>query len=70
MVKRLFRSKKDRMLGGVVGGLAEYFVVDSTLLRLAAVCGILITGFFPGVLAYLIALVIVPNEPDIPRATA
>lgn len=70
MKKRLYRSTHDRMIGGVIGGLAEYFNTDSTLIRLFAVFGILITGFFPGVVAYLIALIIVPNEPEVPPATA
>ena len=55
------------MIGGVIGGLAEYFDTDSTLIRLFAVFGVLVTGFFPGVLAYLIALIIVPNEPSVRR---
>lgn len=66
MRKRLYRSTHDRMIGGVIGGLADYFDTDSTLIRLFAVFGVLITGFFPGVLAYLIALIIVPNEPEAP----
>jgi len=50
------------MLAGVIGGLAEYFDTDSTILRLLTVAAILVTGFFPGVLLYLIACVIVPLE--------
>lgn len=56
------------MLAGVIGGLADYFDTDSTLLRLLAVFAILVTGLFPGVVLYLIAWVIVPEAPHTPVA--
>lgn len=59
--RRLYRSNRDRILGGVAGGLAEYFDVDSTLVRLAWVIIGLAGGF--GVLAYIIAWIIMPEEP-------
>ena len=62
-MKRLYRSKKNRVFAGILGGLGEYYQVDPTVLRLFALVGVLITGFFPGVLAYLIAIFIVPEEP-------
>ena len=58
--KRLYRSRKDRIVCGVCGGVANYFNVDPTLIRLAFVlfgC----TG--TGILDYLVAAVIVPDEP-------
>ena len=60
--KKLFRSKKDRMLGGVAGGLAEYFSVDPTLVRLLFVFVALWLG--GGILVYLIMWIVVPEEPD------
>jgi len=60
-IKRVYRSRLDRMVGGVCGGLGEYFEVDPTLIRLLFVLGALAGG--PGVIAYLILLVIVPLEP-------
>lgn len=59
--RRLYRSRNDRMLGGVCGGLAAYFAMDTTVVRLIAVATILLPG--PSVIAYLIAWVIVPEEP-------
>jgi len=50
------------MLAGVCGGLAEYFNIDSSLLRLIWVLVVIFTGFFPGVLAYIIAALIVPKK--------
>lgn len=60
-VKRLYRSKTNRILGGVCGGLAEYFNVDPSIVRLL---WILFTfGFGSGLLAYIIAWIIIPEEP-------
>jgi len=61
MAKKLFRSRSDRMIAGVCGGLAEYFNIDSTLVRLAAVALTLAGG--SGVLAYLIFWFVVPQRP-------
>ena len=60
-VKRLYRSRKDRMIGGVCGGLAEYMSIDPTLVRLLFVLGMIAVGgtFW----AYIIMMVIVPEEP-------
>ena len=59
MDKKLFRSRTDRMLCGVCGGIGEYFNIDATLIRLiwAVFC---LTG--GGVLAYIIAAIIIPVQ--------
>lgn len=57
--KKLYRSRKDRMICGVCGGIAEYFNIDPTLIRLAFVLFGL-TG--TAVLAYFIAAIIIPDE--------
>ena len=59
--KRLYRSRKERMLGGVCGGIAEYFEVDPTLVRLAWVLFTFAGG--AGIIAYIIAWIIVPEAP-------
>ncbi|VVB60165.1 PspC domain protein [uncultured archaeon] len=61
-VKRLYRSGKDRILGGVCGGIAEYFNVDPTLIRLLWVLFTL-ASFGTGILLYIIAWIIVPRNP-------
>jgi len=66
--RRLFRSRDDRMLGGVCGGLGTYFTVDSTLLRVLFVLLALSGG--PGVLAYLLLLILIPIEPQPVSPTA
>lgn len=60
-VKRLYRSGKERMLGGVCGGIAEYLGTDPTIVRLAWVLLTFVGG--AGVLAYLIAWLIIPRNP-------
>ena len=62
MKKKLYRSKKDKMIAGVCGGIAEYFDVDSTLVRLLTVIFILLGG--AGVVVYIIAWIIIPETPE------
>jgi phage shock protein C len=60
--KKLYRSRENRMLGGVCGGLGEYFDIDPTLVRLLFVFGAFLG--IPGALAliYLVMLIMVPQE--------
>ena len=60
MKKRLYKSKEDRKLCGVCAGIAEYFEVDPTLVRLAWVVFCLLGG--SGVLASILAAIIMPEE--------
>ena len=60
--KRLYRSASDRMLVGVCGGIGEYLNVDSTIIRL--LWAILVFWGGIGILAYLVAAVIIPGQPD------
>ena len=64
-VKRLYRSRSDVMIVGVLAGIAEYFGHDSTIWRLAFVAFLVLTGIMPGVLLYIIAWIVIPLEPDI-----
>ncbi|MGN6312219.1 MAG: PspC domain-containing protein [Rhodanobacteraceae bacterium] len=58
----LRRSRRDRMIAGVVGGLAAYFGVDSSLLRVVYVLVSIFSAAFPGVLVYVILWLLVPQE--------
>ena len=60
-VKRLYRSKRDKVFGGVCAGIAKYFEVDSIAVKLIWIIATLISVGF-GVLAYLIAWLIIPLE--------
>lgn len=57
--KKLYRSRKDSVLGGVCGGLAEYFGIDSIIMRLLFLI-LLFSGF--GVIIYIIAWIFVPQR--------
>ncbi len=59
-MKRLYRSRKDRVIGGVCGGIAEYLEVDPTLVRVLWVVGSLMWG--AGILAYLLCWIIIPEK--------
>ena len=57
----LRRSRSDRMVAGVVAGLARYFGIDVTLARVLYVIGSIVSAAFPGALVYLILWVVVPE---------
>ena len=64
MEKRLYRSNTDKILAGVCGGLGEYFDVDPTLVRLLWVIVSVFMAGIGGVIAYVLAWLIVPRKPS------
>lgn len=63
MKKRLYKIEQGKKLDGVCGGIAEYFDVDPTLIRLA---WILFTAFWgSGIIAYIIAAIVMPKKSDV-----
>ena len=66
-VRRLYRSQQDRMIGGVIGGLGEFFGIDSTILRLVFVLSIFLGGW--GLFFYVVALLLVPLASDRPGSS-
>ena len=62
MTKKIYRSKKQRIIGGVCGGIAEYVDADPTLIRLLCTIGTIVyVGL--GIIAYLAAWIIMPEKP-------
>jgi len=59
-IKKLYRSKKDKIIGGVCGGIGKYFKVDPTFIRLLWVFTTLLWG--AGLVTYIIAWIIIPEE--------
>jgi phage shock protein C len=62
MEKKLYRSRTNKKLFGVCGGLAEYFEIDATVLRLILVLAVVCAGV--GLVAYLIAALVMPVKPE------
>jgi len=60
--KRLYRSNSNKMICGVCGGIAAYFGIDPTLVRVGWAILTVVTGGVGGVLAYIVAAVIIPDE--------
>jgi phage shock protein PspC (stress-responsive transcriptional regulator) len=61
----LYRSRNNRKLAGVLGGIAEYFQLDPAIVRLVFVILLVLTTFVPFGLIYLAAMVIIPEEKDV-----
>ena len=65
MKKKLYRNVEDKLVAGVLSGLADYYDQDAVFFRLAFIVLLILTGFMPGVLIYVIAMVIIPEKPTI-----
>jgi phage shock protein C len=62
-MKRLYRSRKDRKVAGICGGMGELYDIDPTLIRLGLVFLGLATGIMPLLVAYIMGAIIIPQEP-------
>ncbi|MDZ7797780.1 MAG: PspC domain-containing protein [Candidatus Marinimicrobia bacterium] len=60
--KKLYRSIDSAMVGGVMAGIADYFNIDVTLVRILFIFVMVFSGFFPAILAYLISWAIIPSK--------
>lgn len=61
-MKKLYKSKTNKMLDGVCGGLGEYFNIDPTLVRVGYVALSVLTGIVPGLIAYIALAIIMPRD--------
>ena len=62
-MKKLYKSRTNKIFAGVIGGIGEYVEVDPTILRIVWLLIVVFTGFFPGMIAYILAMIIVPKQP-------
>ncbi|RXA16802.1 PspC domain-containing protein [Methanosarcina sp. MSH10X1] len=62
-MNRLYRSKRNRIIAGVCGGIGEYFKLDPTLIRLLWLLISIVSAGAGGLVAYIIAWIIIPEEP-------
>ena len=63
MQKRLYKSRENRMIAGVIGGIGEYLGVDPVVLRVLWVAIVVFTVGIPGIIVYLIAALVIPEKP-------
>jgi len=61
-LKRLYRSRKNRMLAGILGGIAEMLKVDATIIRVIYVILLVVSAFIPLVILYFILYFVIPGE--------
>ena len=59
---KLKRSKNDKIISGVLGGVGEYMGIDSTLIRIVWLLSLALTGFVPGVILYVVATFVLPKK--------
>lgn len=62
-MKRLYKSQSDKVLTGLLGGVAQYVGIDSTLVRVLFMIALVLSGFFPFGVMYIIAYFMVPMAP-------
>lgn len=62
--KRLYRSRTDRKVAGILAGWATYLGLDASLVRIGYAVLTVLTGFFPGIFLYAVMLFIIPVEPE------
>jgi phage shock protein C len=60
--KKLKRSRNNKMIAGIIGGLAERYEMDATVLRIIYVLVSLFSAAFPGIIVYLILWIIIPQD--------
>lgn len=60
--KKLYRSKTNRQISGLCGGVADYFEMDASIIRLGWIVITILTGIVPGIIAYLVAALVVPMQ--------
>ena len=61
-IKRLYRSKDNRVIAGILGGIGEYLNIDPVVIRVAFIALTVFTGIVPGIIFYIVALLIVPEK--------
>lgn len=63
-IKHLYRSRTNKVWGGVIGGVGEYYNVDPSILRLIYIVFTFLSGFFPLFFAYIVAMLVIPEKED------
>ena len=64
-MKKLYKSSENRVIAGVMGGIGEYFDVDPVLFRVGYLFLTIFSAFVPGIIAYLLMALVMPNKPKV-----
>ncbi len=64
MTKKLYRSNKNKILSGVLGGLGEYAEIDPAIIRIIFILILIFTGFIPGLIAYFLFIIVIPKKAE------
>lgn len=62
-MRKLYKSKENKILAGIIGGIGEYLNVDPVILRVVWIVIVVFTGFVPGIIVYLVAVFVVSDKP-------
>ncbi len=62
-MEKIYKSRKNKVLTGLFGGLGEHFEIDPSLIRVIWLFLVFFTGFVPGILFYIFASLVIPNKP-------
>ena len=63
-MKRLYRSRQNRINAGIIGGVGDYFEIDPSLLRLVWLVVVVFSGVVPGLVVYILACFVIPRHQD------
>lgn len=63
-MRKLYLSKENKKIFGICGGIGEFFDIDPTIIRLIAIIAAVATMVIPGLVAYFIAWLIIPEKPE------
>ena len=66
-MKKLYRSKDNKFIFGVLGGIGEYFNVDPVIIRAGFAVLSLLCHIFPGIIIYIVLAIIIPAHPQVPQ---
>ena len=61
-MKKLYKNNENKVFSGSIGGIGEYFSVDPVILRVAWILLVFLTGFMPGIIAYILAGLVIPSK--------
>lgn len=69
-MKKLYRNEENKIVSGILGGIAEYLEIDPVVIRVLFVLITVLTGFFPAMIFYVVSLFIIPKKVHLEKTTS